>query len=240
MSLITDALGLRQVRAGNKLARKGHLPPLRPANPQRTVIGVLCVVLFLAGLASWRGVEAYEWLERVLMGLPDEVGTVPGAVPGAAEKPLQKPAEKPVEKPAEKAEPLAAAKTAAEPALSAGLPAPEKKEKTGETGGQAASAGLMGTEDMASINVSLAPTKEEEEKVRKAKEEERMREVREYLRRAVIQGVSQDGQDSRVLMDGQLVGLGEKTPLLDLVLEKVETGQILFRDSDGKRYPKSY
>ena len=93
---------------------------------------------------------------------------------------------------------------------------------------------------MESISVSLAPTKEEEEKIRQARELERMREIREYLRRAVIQGVSQDGQDSRVLMDGQLVGQGEKTPLLDLVLEKVEEGQILFRDADGKGYPKSY
>lgn len=247
MSLITDALGLRQRRAGKKIARQEQLPPFRSPKPQRAAVALVGGAMVLGGLAYWRGAEAYDWLERIVLGLPGKPGLASLAPIATVETPVQEQAQA-GEKVAEAGGGAAALKTEGpvapreavmDPVASAvvqGLPAQARQEPERKDN----SAGQLSRKDMESISVSLAPTKEEEEKIRQARELERMREIREYLRRAVIQGVSQDGQDSRVLMDGQLVGQGEKTPLLDLVLEKVEEGQILFRDADGKGYPKSY
>lgn len=246
MSLITDALGLRQRRSGGKVARQAQLPPFRPAQPQRMVAVVVMVLLAFGGLAYWRGMEAFEWLESLVLDLPNSAKS-PGKSVTAASAPLPPDGDsgskqENEEKPAKDLRPKVTAAVTAQDAP----PAPsllKTEEKTAAANGERkeeTTSSRAVPEEAGSISVSLAPTKEEQEKIRKAKEEERMREVKEYLRRAVIQGVSDDGEDSRVLMDGQLVGLGEKTPLLELVLDKVEPGQIVFRDEDGKLYPKSY
>lgn len=243
MSLITDALGLRQRRGGKKIARQEPLPPFRPARPQRAAAIAVAVLLAAGGLVFWRGPQALEWLENLVLDLPGakkvaEPLRLPAPAPGGGEVSAEKAADrKDGEMPVVKESTPVPGETPPASLVPAttGVATPEPEKKKEE-----AADGRAESAEAGSISVSLAPTKEEEEKIRRLQEEERVREVREYLRRVQIQGVSEDGEDSRVLMDGQLVGLGEKTPLLDLILDKVEPGQILFRDVDGKQYPKSY
>jgi hypothetical protein len=42
------------------------------------------------------------------------------------------------------------------------------------------------------------------------------------------------------LVDGAAVGLGEKVGSMGLVLESVGPQKLIFSDSGGKKYPKSY
>ena len=64
--------------------------------------------------------------------------------------------------------------------------------------------------------------------------------MEEFLRLLKVQGVRLQGEESRILVDGAPIGLGEKVGSLGLVLESVEPQKIIFSDASGKKYPKSY
>jgi hypothetical protein len=42
------------------------------------------------------------------------------------------------------------------------------------------------------------------------------------------------------MVDGVPIGVGEKVGSMGLVLESVEPQKLIFSDSGGKKYPKSY
>lgn len=72
------------------------------------------------------------------------------------------------------------------------------------------------------------------------REKKRISAVEEFLRVLKVQGVRLQGGESRILVDGAPIGLGEKVGALGLVLESVEPQKIIFSDASGKKYPKSY
>jgi hypothetical protein len=72
------------------------------------------------------------------------------------------------------------------------------------------------------------------------RERERVEAVEEFLRVLKVQGVRLQGAESRILVDGAPIGLGEKVGAVGLVLESVEPQKIIFSDASGRKYPKSY
>ena len=72
------------------------------------------------------------------------------------------------------------------------------------------------------------------------REKKRGDEVEAFLRSLQVQGVRLQGNESRILVDGAAVGLGEKVGSMGLVLESVGPQKLIFSDSGGKKYPKSY
>ena len=71
-------------------------------------------------------------------------------------------------------------------------------------------------------------------------ERKRVDGVETFLRSLQVQGVRLQGKDSRILVDGVPIGLGEKVGSMGLVLESVEPQKLIFSDGGGKKYPKSY
>ena len=72
------------------------------------------------------------------------------------------------------------------------------------------------------------------------REKKRVDGVEAFLRALQVQGVRLQGGESRILVDGSAIALGEKVGSLGLILEKVEPQKIIFSDAAGKKYPKSY
>jgi len=72
------------------------------------------------------------------------------------------------------------------------------------------------------------------------RERKRVDIVETFLRSLQVQGVRLQGKNSRIMVDGVPIGLGEKVGSIGLVLESVEPQKLIFSDSGGKKYPKSY
>jgi len=72
------------------------------------------------------------------------------------------------------------------------------------------------------------------------REKKRGDQVELFLRSLQLQGVRLQGAESRILVDGVPIGVGEKVGSLGLVLESVESQKIIFSDANGKKYLKSY
>ena len=72
------------------------------------------------------------------------------------------------------------------------------------------------------------------------REKKRVEIVETFLRSLHVQGVRLQGRDSRILVDGAPIGLGEKVGSMGLVLESVESQMIIFSDGSGKKYRKNY
>lgn len=72
------------------------------------------------------------------------------------------------------------------------------------------------------------------------REKKRADQVEIFLRSLQLQGVRLQGSESRILVDGVPIGVGEKVGSLGLVLESVESQKIIFSDASGKKYLKSY
>jgi hypothetical protein len=72
------------------------------------------------------------------------------------------------------------------------------------------------------------------------REKKRVDIVETFLRSLHVQGVRLQGRDSRILVDGAPIGLGEKVGSMGLVLESVESQKIIFSDGSGKKYLKNY
>lgn len=70
---------------------------------------------------------------------------------------------------------------------------------------------------------------------------EKLKQKRELLvRNLQIQGVRMQGRDSRALIDGNPVGLGEPVGGEGIRLKAVEPSRLIFEDSDNEQYIKSY
>lgn len=72
------------------------------------------------------------------------------------------------------------------------------------------------------------------------REKKRADQVEIFLRSLQLQGVRLQGSESRILVDGVPIGVGEKVGSVGLVLESVESQKIIFSDTSGKKYLKSY
>ena len=245
MSLITDALGLRQGRSGKKITRQERLPFQKPPGQGReikVIVGVL-VLIALGFFVYLRGAQTYEWLERVALGVSPKI--VP-AIPV-----VSVPATK-----ANQPETL--------------LTAPQKDrapiennnsilESSGRQGGDPASQTVPAVEPSKEVkklpHVGTAESSADSEKlhpvlvesIEKTKsmdpkflEQERRNRVENFLLNLRVQGVRIHGAESRIMVDGALISVGDAIGDFGLRLKSVDSGRLVFVDSEGQEYPKSY
>lgn len=71
-------------------------------------------------------------------------------------------------------------------------------------------------------------------------EQERRNRVENFLLNLRVQGVRIQGLESRIMVDGSLIGVGEPIGDFGLRLKSVDSRRLVFVDSEGKEYPKSY
>ena len=283
MSLLTDALRLREERRTPKGGTGPSLPPFRGPNRGYWVGGIL-VLLFsiVVGLSCWKGTWALEKLEE-LAGFPPilpakvlEKAAQLDLVKDAASPPVVAEAVKMEGTKGldEKEEPIVAKIPAKGENLLQSLslnpplvPMGEEKKKEEETVGKSAEKGAEGKvatkavlmeekkpvlaveaeRVVAEVPVGgLKPIKVELDEaglvLEKPEEREKKRVdgVEAFLRSLQVQGVRLQGKDSRIMVDGVPIGVGEKVGSMGLVLESVEPQKLIFSDSGGKKYPKSY
>ena len=284
MSLLTDALRLREERRTPKGGTGPSLPPFRGPNRGYWVGGIL-VLLFsiVVGLSCWKGTWALEKLEE-LAGFP----------PILPAKVLEKAAQLDLVKDA------VSPPVVAEAVKMEGTKGMDEIEKSVGTGIPAKGENLL---QSASMNPPLVPMGEQkkrdedllvkgsEKKVEEKapttnavvveekkpvlaveaervvaevpmgglkpmkveldeaglvlekpeeREKKRVDGVEAFLRSLQVQGVRLQGKDSRIMVDGVPIGLGEKVGSMGLVLESVEPQKLIFSDAGGRKYPKSY
>jgi len=277
VSLLTDALRLREGRRPPRGESGPSFPPFRGPRPDRWILGAL-VACVLSVLAWWKGGVALETIEmwagvvpvkptpNLLAVAPREESGGGGERVRAESAETQPPPEtKPageVSRGLENTPPVAVAKLPVEKPAPERVAISEEGKKRGEIlladslvkrvaekTGQPAGAPLVPAADpvaaalpeggLKSMKVELA----EEELVTATPEErekKRTEAVEEFLRVLKVQGVRLQGAESRILVDGAPIGLGEKVGSLGLVLESVEPQKIIFSDASGRKYPKSY
>lgn len=283
MSLLTDALRLREERRTPKGGPGPSLPPFRGPNRGYWVGGIL-VLLFsiVVGLSCWKGTWALERLEE-LAGFPpilpakvlekaDQLDLVKDAVsPPVVAEAVKMEGTKGLD---EKEEPIVAKIPAKGENLLQSLslnpplvPMGEEKKKEEETVGKSAEKGAEGKVATKAVAMEvkkpalgvdvervvaevpvggLKPIKVELDEaglvLEKPEEREKKRVdgVEAFLRSLQVQGVRLQGKDSRIMVDGVPIGVGEKVGSMGLVLESVEPQKLIFSDSGGKKYPKSY
>ena len=284
MSLLTDALRLREGRRPAKGGTRPSLPPFRGPN-RGYFIGSILVLVFsiVVGLACWKGTWALEKLEELAgfqPAFPPKVAkesnsldlvkeTVPSPVvleavkmEGTKGMDVQ---EKPVvTKIPAKGEnllqslslnpplvPLGEQKKRDEDLLvkSAEKKVEEKAPTTNAVVMEEKKPVLAGEAERVVAKVpvgGLKPMKVELDEaglvLEKPEEREKKRVdiVETFLRSLQVQGVRLQGKDSRIMVDGVPIGLGEKVGAIGLVLESVEPQKLIFSDAGGKKYPKSY
>lgn len=284
MSLLTDALRLREERRTPKGGTGPSLPPFRGPNRGYWVGGIL-VLLFsiVVGLSCWKGTWALERLEE-LAGFPPilpakvlekaaQLDLVKDAVsPPVVAEAVKMEGTKGLD---EKEEPIVAKIPAKGENLLQSLslnpplvPTGEQKkrdedllvksaEKKAEEKAPTTNAVVMEEKKpvlaveaervVAEVPVGgLKPIKVELDEaglvLEKPEEREKKRVdgVEAFLRSLQVQGVRLQGKDSRIMVDGVPIGVGEKVGSMGLVLESVEPQKLIFSDSGGKKYPKSY
>ena len=284
MSLLTDALRLREGRRPAKGGTRPSLPPFRGPN-RGYFIGSILVLVFsiVVGLACWKGTWALEKLEELAgfqPAFPPKVAkesnsldlvkeTVPSPVvleavkmEGTKGMDVQ---EKPVvTKIPAKGETFLRSESMNPPLLPLGeqkkrdedllVKSAEKKveEKAPTTNAvvmEEKKPVLAGEAERVVAKVpvgGLKPMKVELDEaglvLEKPEEREKKRVdiVETFLRSLQVQGVRLQGKDSRIMVDGVPIGLGEKVGAIGLVLESVEPQKLIFSDAGGKKYPKSY
>jgi len=291
VSLLTDALRLREERRTPKGGTGPSLPPFRGPNRGYWVGGIL-VMLFsiVVGLSCWKGTWALGKLEE-LAGFPP---ILPAKVlEKAAQLDLVKDAVSPpvvaeavkvegtrgmdeIEKSVERRIPAKGENLLQSVSLNPPLvPMGEQKkrdedllvkgaEKKVEEKAPTTKA-VMEEKNLAVIDEKkpmlaveaervvaevpvggLKPIKVELDEaglvLEKPEEREKKRVdgVEAFLRSLQVQGVRLQGKDSRIMVDGVPIGVGEKVGSMGLVLESVEPQKLIFSDAGGKKYPKSY
>lgn len=283
MSLLTDALRLKEERRPAKGGTGPSLPPFRGPNRGYWVGGILVLVFsIVVGLACWKGAWTLEKLEE-LAGfqpvLPAKVAkesnsldlakeTVSPPVVAEAVKIEETKGMDVQEKPmaarsAAKGETLLQSASMNPPLVPMGdqkkmdedllVKSEEKK-----AGAKAPTTNAVIAEKKAVLAVEaervvaevpvggLKSMKVELDEaglvLEKPEEREKKRVdgVEAYLRSLQVQGVRLQGKDSRIMVDGVPIGLGDKVGSMGLVLESVEPQKLIFSDSGGKKYPKSY
>ena len=283
MSLLTDALRLKEERRIPKRGTGPSLPPFRRPNRGYWVGGILVLALsLLVGLACWKGIWALgkleelagfppilpakvskesnslDWLKEKVSppGVAEEVKIESSKELGAQEKPVL------AEIPATGGNPLPSVplnpssvgmgeeKNKDEDLLgkSEEKRVEEKKSKN-SVGMDEKKLGLAGEAETRGVEVPMGGLKlmkvELDEgglALEKPEEREKKRVdiVEAFLRSLHVQGVRLQGRDSRILVDGAPIGLGEKVGSMGLVLESVESQKIIFSDGSGKKYLKNY
>jgi len=71
-------------------------------------------------------------------------------------------------------------------------------------------------------------------------EQERRNRVENFLLNLRVQGVRIHGPESRIMVDGLLISVGDAIGDFGLHLKSVESGRLTFVDTEGQEYPKSY
>ena len=283
MSLLTDALRLKEERRIPKGGPGPSLPPFRGPNRGVWVSGIFGLVLcLLVGLACWKGIWAWEKLEE-LAGFPsilpakiakesssldwlkekvspprvaEEVKTEATKELGAQEKPAlaEIPATGGNLLPSVPLHPPSVARAEEKKKVEELVGKSEEKkleEKPNPTNAlikeKKPALGVDGERVVAEVPVGgLKPMKVELDEgglvLEKPEEREKKRVdiVETFLRSLHVQGVRLQGRDSRILVDGAPIGLGEKVGSMGLVLESVESQKIIFSDGSGKKYRKNY
>lgn len=245
MSLITDALGLRQGRSGKKITRQESLPFQKPPGQGReikVIVGVL-VLIALGFFVYLRGAQTYEWLEVVALGVSPQIVPAPPAVSAPATKPTQPEtlltAPQKDRAPIENNKPILESsgrliRDPASPIVTAVEPSKEVK-KLSDVGASESSA------DSGKLHPVLV---ESIEKVKnmdpKFMEQERRNRAENFLLNLRVQGVRIQGLESRIMVDGALISLGEVIGNFGLRLKSVASGRLVFVDTEGQEYVKSY
>ena len=284
MSLLTDALRLKEGRRPSKRGTGPSLPPFRGPNRGYWVGGILVLVFSLVvGLACWKGAWALEKLEELAgfqPAFPPKVAkesnsldlvkeTVPSPVVLEAVKMEETKAMDVQEKPVVTKIPAQGETLLQSASINPPLvPMGEQKkrdedllvkssEKKAEEKAPTTNAVVMEKKKpvlameaervVAEVPVGgLKPIKVELDEaglvLEKPEEREKKRVdgVEAFLRSLHVQGVRLQGKDSRILVDGVPIGVGEKVGSMGLVLESVEPQKLIFSDAGGKKYPKSY
>jgi len=284
VSLLTDALRLKEGRRPSKGGTGPSLPPFRGPNRGYWVGGVL-VLLFsiVVGLACWKGAWALEKLEE-LAGfqpvLPAKVAkesksldlakeTVSSSVVAEAVKIEETKGMDENEKATTAKIPAKGEHLLQSVSLNPPLvPMGEQKKKDEDLlvkgvekkiGEKASTTNAVVMEEKKPVLAveaervvaevpmgGLKPMKVELDEaglvLEKPEEREKKRVdgVEAFLRSLQVQGVRLQGKDSRIMVDGVPIGVGEKVGSMGLVLESVEPQKLIFSDSGGKKYPKSY
>jgi len=286
VSLLTDALRLREGRRPSRGGSGPSFPPFHGPRPGRWIVGVLGLCV-LGVLGWWKGgwlVEKVEVLAGVAPAQPapnllasapreeiqekTEVQERKTAVPKTEAVSLEEKAAGPAATPTTpqvaiqeevRAETKAPAVVSAK-APPADVAISEEGKKRGEVLLTDSLVKAVAEKPVGAVKIpdreapvaavvpegGLQPMKVElaEEDLVVATPEEREKKkieaVEEFLRVLKVQGVRLQGAESRILVDGSPIGLGEKVGALGLVLESVEPQKIIFSDASGKQYPKSY
>lgn len=233
MSLITDALGLRQGRSGTKPTRRASLTPFqKPPSDGRTtrVIVAVAVLLGVGVFGILRGAVAYEWLEGIILGHPPKIEALNSFRPASPE--VNNQPETLLTSPQKDL-----ARQSGDPAS----PTPSSEVPRLEDGKVAGAEAVTRGVDLVALHPVLV---ESVEKIKnmdpKFLEQERRNRVENFLLNLRVQGVRIHGAQSRIMVDGALISVGDAIGDFGLHLKSVESGRLTFVDTEGQEYPKSY
>jgi len=252
VSLITDALGLRLGRSEKKITLQEKIPPLPKPPGQGREIQAIALTLVLMALGVFgilRGEQIYKWIEELVgIGASFQAAPVTPAVSPPAVSPpaviVTQPELLPTTTPKDKA-PIENGKSVPEPSgqltgvsASGAAPAAEPTKKVRKLPD-------VGTvESSVDSGVLHSVSVESIEKIKstdpKFLEQERRNRVENFLLNLRVQGVRIHGSESRIMVDGALIGVGEAIGDFGLRLKSVDSGRLIFVDSEGQEYPKSY
>jgi len=245
VSLITDALGLRQGRSGKKITRQERLPFQKPPGQGReikVIVGVL-VLIALGFFVYLRGAQTYEWLEGVALGISPQIVPTPPAVSDPVSKATQPEtlltATQKDRAPVENNNSIleSSGRPSGDP-ISQNVPAVEPSKEMKKLPN-------VGTVKSSADSEALHPVLVESvEKIKnmdpKFLEQERRNRVENFLLNLRVQGVRIHGAQSRIMVDGALISVGDAIGDFGLRLKSVDSGRLVFVDAEGQEYPKSY
>jgi hypothetical protein len=245
VSLITDALGLRQGRSGKKITRQERLPFQKPPGQGREikVIAGVLVLIALGFFVYLRGAQTYEWLEGVALGVSPKIVPVPPAVSVHATKATQP--ETLLTAPQKDRAPIENNNSILESSVRpSGNPASQTVPAV-EPSKEVKKVPEVGAVKSPADSETLHPVLVESiEKIKsmdpKFLEQERRNRVENFLLNLRVQGVRIQGVESRIMVDGALISIGEAIGDIGLRLKSVDSGRLVFVDSEGQEYPKSY
>lgn len=293
MSLLTDALRLKEGRRPSRGGTGPSLPPFRGPNRGYWVGGILVLVFsIVVGLACWKGAWALEKLEELAgfqpvfpakvtkeshsldlvketvsppvvaeavkvdgtKGMDEIEKPIAAKIPAKGENLLQSASMNPLlvtmgeqKKRDEDLLVKGAEKKVEEKAPTTRAVVMEEKKKPAVIDEKKPVLAVEAERVVAEVPMGgLKPMRVELDEaglvLEKPEEREKKRVdgVEAFLRSLQVQGVRLQGKDSRIMVDGVPIGLGEKVGSMGLVLESVEPQKLIFSDSGGKKYPKSY
>jgi len=246
VSLITDALGLRQGRSEKKITRQEKYTPFPKPPGQGREIQAIVLTLVLIALALFgylRGAQVYEWFEGVALGIPTKtVPGIPAVSPPVAfttqpETQLPIPKRDTAPKENDKSIQEHSGRLSGVPTneIAPAVEPSKKVKKLPEIGAVETSvdSGVLHSVSVESI-----------EKIKnmdpKLLEQERRNRVENFLLNLRVQGVRIHGPESRIMVDGLLISVGDAIGDFGLHLKSVESGRLTFVDTEGQEYPKSY